>query len=77
MSYVPVALRSTVIERAGGRCEYCLYPQAASFLAFEIEHIISEKHGGKTVAENLALACPYCNRFKGSTWAHSTPIMGC
>ena len=35
-------------------------------MAFEVEHIIAEKHGGPTTADNLALACPYCNRFKGS-----------
>jgi hypothetical protein len=31
-----------------------------------MEHIISEKHGGETVADNLALACPYCNRLNGT-----------
>jgi len=65
-SYVSAALRQEVIERAQERCEYCLFPQAASFLSFEIEHIIAEKHGGKTVLENLALACPHCNRYKGT-----------
>ena len=64
MSYIPAALRQLVIERAGERCEYCLYPQHASLLAFEMEHIVSEKHGGVTEADNLALACPFCNRAK-------------
>jgi hypothetical protein len=27
---------------------------------------VGEKHGGRTEADNLALACTYCNRFKGS-----------
>ncbi len=27
---------------------------------------MSEKHGGQTVAENLAYACLACNRYKGS-----------
>lgn len=31
-----------------------------------MEHIIAEKHGGTTSLENLALACPYCNRAKGT-----------
>jgi hypothetical protein len=31
-----------------------------------MEHIISEKHGGITSLDNLALACPYCNRAKGT-----------
>jgi hypothetical protein len=28
--------------------------------------VIAEKHGGKTVSENLALTCWRCNRHKGS-----------
>jgi 5-methylcytosine-specific restriction endonuclease McrA len=66
MTYVPVALRELVIQRAGEKCEYCLFPQYASLFIFEMEHIIAEKHGGETTAENLALACPYCNRAKGT-----------
>lgn len=65
-TYVPTALRKQVIERAGNRCEYCYFPQGVTLLAFEMEHIISEKHGGTTTFENLALACPYCNRAKGT-----------
>jgi 5-methylcytosine-specific restriction endonuclease McrA len=66
MSYISVLLRRLVTERARDQCEYCLFPQAASLFAFEMEHIIAEKHDGTTNAENLALACPCCNRFKGS-----------
>lgn len=65
-TYVPASLRRQVIERAGDRCEYCRFPQSLALLAFEMEHIISEKHGGTTSLENLALACPYCNRAKGT-----------
>ena len=65
-----------VRERAGERCEYCLYPQEASFLAFEVEHIIAEKHGGATTENNLALACPYCNRFKGTDLGSLDPESG-
>src|SRR5438552_2428931 len=32
----------------------------------EIDHFIARKHGGLTEASNLALACFYCNSFKGS-----------
>lgn len=66
MTYVPAHLRQLVIERAKEQCEYCLFPQSAALLSFEMEHIIAEKHGGTTEAENLALACPYCNRAKGT-----------
>jgi 5-methylcytosine-specific restriction endonuclease McrA len=65
-TYVSATLRKQVIERAGDRCEYCRFPQSMSLLAFEMEHIVSEKHGGTTALENLALACPYCNRAKGT-----------
>lgn len=65
-TYVPAALRKQVIERANHRCEYCRFPQSVALLAFEMEHIISEKHGGTTTLPNLALACPYCNRAKGT-----------
>lgn len=55
-----------VRQRAAGRCEYCRLPQEATAVPFEIDHIISEKHEGPTVAFNLANACWYCNTFKGS-----------
>jgi hypothetical protein len=38
MSYISAALRKQVIDRAEARCEYCKYPQAASFFTFEMEH---------------------------------------
>jgi hypothetical protein len=47
-----------------------------AFLQFEIEHIVAEKHGGATVSENLALACPYCNRHKGSDLGSMDPQTG-
>lgn len=76
MSYISPALRQLVTERANGRCEYCRYPQEAALLAFEMEHIIAEKHGGTTEAQNLALACPYCNRAKGTDLGSLDPQTG-
>ena len=32
----------------------------------QIDHVIADKHGGPTLAENLALSCLFCNRRKGS-----------
>lgn len=75
-THVPAEVRRVVLERAGGRCEYCLYPQAFALLAFEVEHIVAEKHGGATAADNLALACAYCNRFKGSDPGSFDPETG-
>jgi HNH endonuclease len=63
-----------VTDRADSRCEYCRYPEALSFFTFEMEHIISEKHDGKTEFSNLALACPPCNRFKGSDLGSIDPV---
>jgi hypothetical protein len=34
---IPAALRRLVAERAGQRSEYCRFPQAAAFYAFEVE----------------------------------------
>jgi hypothetical protein len=75
-TYIPTALRQFVQERADRRCEYCLYPQDVSFLSFEVEHIIAEKHGGVTTADNVALSCPYCNRFKGTDLGSLDPETG-
>ena len=75
-AYVPAALRREVIERAGARCEYCRFPQDASLLAFEVEHVVAEKHGGATTADNLALACPNCNRYKGTDLGSLDPETG-
>ena len=52
--------------RAGNRCEYCLMPQEFDETSFEIDHVISRKHGGPTALNNLALSCFWCNAFKGS-----------
>src|SRR5580704_11448143 len=71
-SYVPVALRRLVFERANGVCEYCLVHGDNTYLGCEVEHVISEKHGGPTIAENLAAACFSCNRFKGTDIASLT-----
>lgn len=69
-------LTSLVWERANESCEYCLTPQRLSSLPFEIDHVIAEKHGGKTEASNLALSCFACNRYKGPNIAGVDPISG-
>ncbi len=64
--YISIALRQAVIERAGGRCEYCQSPALYSPEIFEVEHIQPLSAGGVTEFANLALACPACNRYKGN-----------
>lgn len=71
--YVSTALRRLVVERAGGRCEYCLSPQAIALASHEIDHIIPWKHGGLTTEENLALSCSLCNKHKGTDFASFHP----
>ena len=65
-SHVPAELRRLVASRADWLCEYCLIAEADTFVGCQVDHIISEKHGGPNVAENTALACAFCNRAKGS-----------
>lgn len=72
-TYIPVALRRQVFERAKGCCEYCLIPNLVAFAPHEIDHIIAEKHGGLTESQNLALACTLCNKYKGSDLASVDP----
>lgn len=64
--HIQAALRQRVWERASGLCEYCLLHEQDDWLGFQIDHLISRKHGGRTVFSNLALACLDCNLAKGS-----------
>lgn len=65
-SYVRADIRREVYDRANGRCEYCLIHERDTFLGCQVDHIVSEKHGGANDTLNLALACACCNRAKGS-----------
>ncbi len=64
--YIPESLRQFVTQRAEYRCEYCHSTSDEVFFPFQIDHIISLKHGGSTTADNLAYACFVCNNAKGS-----------
>ena len=75
-TYVPAALRQLVRERAGDRCEYCLIPESVSFAPHWIDHVVAEKHGGKTDAENLANSCVLCNQRKGTDLSSIDPETG-
>ena len=73
---MPAELRRLVHQRASGQCEYCLIREEDSAFNLQIEHIISEKHGGATDGANLACSCVFCNRFKGSDIASISPTTG-
>ena len=64
--YVNIQLRRYVAERAGYICEYCLIHEEDTYFGCEVDHIISVKHRGETASDNLAFACAFCNRHKGS-----------
>lgn len=75
-SDLSVSLRQLVEERANSRCEYCLLPQWMSLHKHEPDHIVPRQHGGKTEANNLALSCMRCNRYKGSNVGSFDPQTG-
>lgn len=66
MSDLPKKLDEKIRLAANNRCGYCLGKQIHVFAWLEIEHLQPRSKGGKTVDENLWLACTYCNTFKGS-----------
>jgi hypothetical protein len=65
-----------VRQRAGGRCEYGRLPQAGSRVPFEIDHIIARKHGGRTLAGNLAATYVHFNLYKGPNISGIDPATG-
>jgi hypothetical protein len=69
-------LRQLVWQRAESRCEYCQFPAQFAEAPLQIDHIIAQKHGGETSAENLALSCYYCNTYKGPNIAGIDPVRG-
>lgn len=69
--------RQFVRQRAGGICEYCRIPQAASpLIPFHVEHIIPKQHGGSDDPKGLALACDRCNAYKGPNLTSIDPDTG-
>ncbi len=70
------ALDRLVWKRAESRCEYCQLPQVFSPLPHAVDHIIARQHYGPTNAENLALACFFCNSYKGPNISGLNPQTG-
>lgn len=66
LTYIGAELRRLIVARAEAICEYCLIADSDTLYGCEADHFISEKHGGPTDPNNLALACTCCNRSKGS-----------
>jgi hypothetical protein len=70
------ATQLAVRDRAEHRCEYCDFPESLAELPFHFDHVIAQQHGGATRLDNLALACCYCNRYKGPNVASIDPHTG-
>ena len=64
--YLNSELRRLVATRANFLCEYCLIHEKDTAFGCAVDHIISLKHDGSSDDDNLAYACVFCNRFKGS-----------
>jgi hypothetical protein len=72
--HVPANVRRSVAVQARHRCGYCLTPEALTGAAMEVEHVIPEAMGGKTVEDNLWLSCRRCNGHKGARTHAADPV---
>ena len=69
--------RRLVQARAGSRCEYCHIHENDEPYSFHLEHIVSQKHGGRDALSNFAWSCQSCNLGKSSNlsgWLHGQII---
>ena len=73
---IPARLRSEVIRRADGRCEYCRLSQAGQEAVFHVDHVHPVALGGPTEPSNLALACVSCSLRKGARTTARDPQTG-
>ncbi|MDF5715577.1 MAG: HNH endonuclease signature motif containing protein [Rhizonema sp. NSF051] len=64
--YISVELQRRIRQHLVDCCAYCRTAEFLTVTTFEFEHIIPRSADGKTVFENLCLACPSCNRYKSS-----------
>jgi 5-methylcytosine-specific restriction endonuclease McrA len=60
--------RANVLARDKGRCQYCGAKLPSGELTYD--HVIPRAQGGKTVWENIVMACVPCNAAK----ANRTPV---
>ncbi len=76
MSGISVSLRSAVVQRAAGRCEYCQLSQIGQEATFHIDHVLPVTAGGRSILENLALACVSCSLRKWAKQSATDPESG-
>jgi len=70
------AVREHVAAEARYRCGYCQTQQAIIGMPLHIEHIIPQATGGSSETDNLWLACPPCNNYKGTQIHAPDPASG-
>jgi hypothetical protein len=75
-TFIPKAVRKRVAAEARYRCGYCQTQQGVIGMPLHIEHIIPEAVGGSSEIENLWLACPLCNNYKGTQTHAVDPVSG-
>lgn len=66
MARIKKDLDTKLRRQAKNRCGYCLNPQELLPYKLEIEHIFPQSLGGKSIEENLWLACRECNAHKAA-----------
>ena len=72
--YISVTDRRLILDRAKGRCEYCLSPVEYSSRSFDIDHIVPVSKDGETTTDNLAHACSGCNSHKFNRISALDPV---
>ena len=73
---VPRSLRRRLVVEWGGQCAYCHTLTAITGARPVVDHIIPEAIGGRTVWDNLCVACHSCNEFKGAQVEAEDPKSG-
>ncbi len=70
------AVRSAVLSRSGGRCEYCEMPgfvMSSGKVFLETHHIVPLSEGGTDTAANVAAVCP--NHHREAHYGTSAPVI--
>lgn len=75
-AYISPVLRQGISEQARHRCGYCLRSEELMGMILTIDHIIPQAKGGSSEEDNLWLACPSRNQFKGAQTHAPDPESG-
>ncbi len=75
-THISAAWRQRLVAEFQNRCAYCHTPTAISGARLVVDHIVPEAAGGKTIWENLCVACHSCNEFKGAQSKAKDPRTG-